>query len=184
VDASSCEFDAGKLPDSEGKLAHVLGWAAQLGMSAEEIVALMGAHTLGRAVAANSGYEGEWVPQDAVLDNVYYVHLVRHPWNRTSNDFTSLGIGRTTTQWNDQGRMMLTTDMVLAFALGDTPNAVSWLFPLSPLVHVRMCVCVCVCVHTYACMVRTYACVHVRARAHLLFACLAVDLRHVRVSCL
>eukprot|EP00976_Prorocentrum_cordatum_P109873 1195092-Prorocentrum_minimum.AAC.3 len=84
----------------------------QLGFTEEETVALMGAHTLGRAVPANSGYDGAWVPGDAVFDNEYFRDLVREPWDRVTNDFTDQGIGRQTHQWNDNGRMMLTTDMV------------------------------------------------------------------------
>jgi len=123
LDVSSCNADFGKLPDSEGNLDSVKAWAMnQLGMTEEETVALMGAHTLGRAVPANSGYRGAWVQADAVLDNAYFQDLVDRPWGRETNDFRDIGINRTTTQWNDINRMMLTTDMVLAYDLGDEPN--------------------------------------------------------------
>jgi catalase (peroxidase I) len=80
---------------------------------------------LGRAVPANSGYRGAWVQADAVLDNAYFRDLVDRPWGRETNDFRDIGINRTTHQWNDINRMMLTTDMVLAYDLGDEPNTVS-----------------------------------------------------------
>ena len=44
----------------------------------EETVAIMGAHTLGKAFRENSGFDGEqgWVPQDDVLNNNYYEQLL------------------------------------------------------------------------------------------------------------
>lgn len=59
IDVLDCEFDENRHPDSEGNLEVTMEWAVtQLGLTNEETVALMGAHTLGRAVPANSGYDG------------------------------------------------------------------------------------------------------------------------------
>ena len=65
---------------------------------------------------------GEWVPQDSLLDNTYFVDLLRDPWDLNTNDFRNLGINRVTHQWNHRGRLMLNTDMALAFDLGTDPN--------------------------------------------------------------
>lgn len=102
-----------------------MAWAGdQLGFTERETVALMGAHTLGRAEPEHSGYDGEWVPGDARFDNEYFDDMINRPWAVMLNDFTDLGIGRQTHQWNDRGRIMLNTDMALAFDLGaDDPNA-------------------------------------------------------------
>ena len=127
VDAASCEYDEGRLPDSEQGYNHIMAWAGdQLGFTERETVALMGAHTLGRAEPANSGYDGEWVAGDAIFDNQYFTDMIAIPWVVSVNDFTDLGIGRLTHQWNAAGRMMLNTDMALGFDLGaDDPNAIS-----------------------------------------------------------
>ena len=124
-DASVCDYDEGRLPDSEQGYNHVMSWAVdQLGFTTRETVALMGAHTLGRAQPANSGYDGAWVPGDAAFDNQYYIDMIDIPWVQVVNDFRSEGIGRLTHQWNANGLLMLNTDMVLAFDLGaDDPNA-------------------------------------------------------------
>lgn len=124
-DASSCTFDAGRLPDSEQGYNHVMSWAMdQLGFTLRETVALMGAHTLGRAEPQNSGYDGAWVAGNAVFDNAFFADMINIPWNQMVNDFTALGINRLTHQWNARGRMFLNTDMALGFDLGaDNPNA-------------------------------------------------------------
>lgn len=45
------------------------------GLNHQEIVALMGAHTLGGAYKANSGYSGVWTSDPLALNNYYYIAL-------------------------------------------------------------------------------------------------------------
>jgi len=45
-----------------------------------EIVALSGAHTLGRAHAARSGYDGPWTTKPLRFDNEYYTNLLHRTW--------------------------------------------------------------------------------------------------------
>jgi hypothetical protein len=53
--------EEGKLPDAQANLAGLLPiMRDRLGFSIKEIVALLGAHTLGRAEATISGFEGKW----------------------------------------------------------------------------------------------------------------------------
>lgn len=80
---------------------------ARLGFSAQEITALMGAHSVGVAFEANSGFNGPWIPQNTVLSNSYYNRLANVGWARTT---TASGAR----VWLDAGnRIMLQTDMVL-----------------------------------------------------------------------
>ena len=51
------------------------GYCCSFGFTANEAVAILGAHTLGRATPSNSGFQGPWVPRDNTLDNAYYVDM-------------------------------------------------------------------------------------------------------------
>jgi catalase (peroxidase I) len=45
-------------------------------MSIKEMVAIMGAHSLGEVKAASSGYEGWWNLRNLIFDNSYYKHMI------------------------------------------------------------------------------------------------------------
>ena len=79
-----------------------------------EITALMGAHTLGRADADASGYDGAWVVSSSTFDNTYYSDILRRPWVRDANENGQHF-------WRDPNAdtIMLNTDMALAFDIGD-----------------------------------------------------------------
>ena len=48
-------------------------FATNFGFDANETVAVMGAHTLGRAKTENSGFNGPWVKgEERIFDNNYY----------------------------------------------------------------------------------------------------------------
>jgi len=58
-------------------------FSEQFNINSHETIALMGAHTLGRAREGNSGYEGPWVRGPGateILDNRFYTELVDRPW--------------------------------------------------------------------------------------------------------
>lgn len=45
----------------------------EFGLDANETVALLGAHTLGRAQSSNSGFNGPWITGETTLfNNQYY----------------------------------------------------------------------------------------------------------------
>ena len=62
---------------------------ARLGFSAQEITALMGAHSVGLAFEANSGFNGPRIPQNTVLLNYNSYRVLQSPgeivgWARTT----------------------------------------------------------------------------------------------------
>lgn len=78
-----------------------------MGFGDREIVALSGAHALGRCHATASGYIGPWTPTPTVFNNLYFVLLKDLKWtpNPKSAKF----------QYQDpSGKlMMLPSDLVL-----------------------------------------------------------------------
>lgn len=78
VDAASdaeCTPD-GRLPDATQGVPHLRDVFYRMGLGDLEIVALSGAHTLGKAWRENSGFEGPWTKNPTVFDNSYFVELV------------------------------------------------------------------------------------------------------------
>jgi hypothetical protein len=123
VDNPNCAAtDKGRFPSAEGDLASVLAiFQQRLGLTQREMVALMGAHSLGRAELAKSGYNGAWTQNQGSLDGQrYYSDLVTQPWTKTPTGATSPA-GAALHQWEHGREIMLTTDMVLAFTT--TANA-------------------------------------------------------------
>jgi hypothetical protein len=112
-DAESCQGHGIRLPNAELGQAHIRDvFLTRYGFSERESAALMGAHVLGRAESAFSGYSGSWVPRNDRFSNAYFSDLLGRPWRRQI--FTVNG--RTLTQWNGRGgTLMLNTDIELAF---------------------------------------------------------------------
>ncbi|KAJ3345798.1 heme peroxidase [Entophlyctis luteolus] len=76
----------------------------RMGFSDQEIVALLGAHNLGWAVIANSGYLGGWTTEPWWFSNQYYTRLleVNTPfYTPTTNN------GSTLLQWQDPNQFMM-----------------------------------------------------------------------------
>jgi len=57
----------------------------RLGFSRREWYCLLGAHSLGRAEAKNTGYVRNWVSTNNRFSNQYYVDLEGIDWNRENN---------------------------------------------------------------------------------------------------
>jgi len=92
----------------------------RMGLTWTEASALMGVHTLGRALPSNSGFDGFWVSKAhaRTFDTEYFKRIIGTGW---FSETTSKGKH----QWGRadgklQGEMMLNTDMCLAFQSGAT----------------------------------------------------------------
>nr|BBB37586.1 ascorbate peroxidase [Chattonella marina var. antiqua] len=66
----------GRLPDANQGCPHLRDIFGRMGMTDKEIVALSGAHTLGRAHKDRSGFEGAWTQEPLVFDNSYFTELL------------------------------------------------------------------------------------------------------------
>lgn len=102
----------GRLPDADKgtpmkTAAHLRGIFGRMGFNDQEIVALAGAHALGRCHADASGYVGPWTPTPTVFNNLYFSLLLNLKWEpNVVNDHA---------QYKDPcGKlMMLPSDIVL-----------------------------------------------------------------------
>jgi len=85
-------------------------FANEFGFDENETVALLGAHTLGRASSDNSGFSGTWIVGEAnFFNNEYYKKLVDSGLSWRHRD-----AGTDNWQWNVQGEVfMLNVDVAL-----------------------------------------------------------------------
>ncbi|EYU37947.1 hypothetical protein ABFS82_02G008800 [Erythranthe guttata] len=67
----------GRLPDAKKGVPHLKDVFYRMGLSDKEIVALSGAHTLGRAHPERSGFDGPWTKEPLKFDNSYFQELLK-----------------------------------------------------------------------------------------------------------
>ncbi|KAI0141074.1 mitochondrial cytochrome c peroxidase [Hypoxylon sp. NC0597] len=78
-DAAACTPD-GRLPDGAKGSDHLRNIFYRMGFNDQEIVALAGAHALGRCHPDRSGFDGPWTFSPTVLTNDYYRLLLEEKW--------------------------------------------------------------------------------------------------------
>jgi cytochrome c peroxidase len=70
----------GRLPDGAQGADHLRWIFYRMGFNDQEIVALSGAHTLGRCHADRSGFDGAWVNAPTRFSNSYYRLMISRSW--------------------------------------------------------------------------------------------------------
>jgi len=70
----------GRLPDGAQGADHLRSIFYRMGFNDQEIVALAGAHALGRCHADRSGFQGPWTFSPTTLTNDYYKLLFEEKW--------------------------------------------------------------------------------------------------------
>eukprot|EP00877_Chromochloris_zofingiensis_P009410 jgi/Chrzof1/4722/Cz14g23320.t1 len=97
----------GRLPDGALGASHVRDVFYRMGFNDQEIVALVGAHTLGRCHPDRSGWVGPWTNAPTTFSNLYFQELVNNKWRKKRWDGP--------VQYEDKSGqlMMLPADMAL-----------------------------------------------------------------------
>jgi len=70
----------GRLPDGAQGAQHLRNIFYRMGFNDQEIVALSGAHALGRCHRDRSGFEGPWTFSPVTVSNEYYRLLLEEKW--------------------------------------------------------------------------------------------------------
>jgi len=98
----------GRLPDASQGAQHLRDVFYRMGFNDQEIVALSGAHTLGRCHSVRSGYDGPWTRNPLKFDNAFFKNLMFMEWRERKWD------GPQQFEDVDTGElMMLPTDLAL-----------------------------------------------------------------------
>ncbi|KAI8619750.1 heme peroxidase [Chytriomyces sp. MP71] len=97
----------GRLPDAAQGASHIRDIFYRMGFNDRDIVALSGAHTLGRCHADRSGYVGPWTNTPTRFSNQYFKLLAKEKWTKKKWSGPE--------QYEDPSGelMMLPTDMAL-----------------------------------------------------------------------
>jgi cytochrome c peroxidase len=98
----------GRLPYGHDKPAQLRDKFYRMGFNDQEIVALSGAHVLGRCHTERSGYDGKWVDEPTVFSNDFFDDLTTSQW------FWQKSPAEKYQFYDDeQDQMMLPSDMAL-----------------------------------------------------------------------
>ncbi|KAJ6151526.1 hypothetical protein N7470_007123 [Penicillium chermesinum] len=106
-DVAACTPD-GRLPDASKDQRHIRDVFGRMGFDDREMVALCGAHALGRAHTDRSGFEGPWDFSPTVFTNEFFRLLVEEKWNQRKWNGPTQFTDKTTSTL-----MMLPTDIAL-----------------------------------------------------------------------
>lgn len=120
VDIDECEGHGVRQIEAESRSSVKISeiFVERLRFSPREVVALNGAHVLGRATQKNSGYEGPWVGEPAKFSNAYFSDLIEKQWVLTKSFVEPFGERTTWRRWilfGNQKEIMLPTDVDLAY---------------------------------------------------------------------
>lgn len=105
--AEDCTSD-GRLPDGDKGSDHLRHIFYKMGFGDQEIVALSGAHALGRCHTDRSGFEGPWSFSPTTFTNDYFKLLYNEKWS-----FRKWAGPIQYENKSTKSLMMLTTDMAL-----------------------------------------------------------------------
>ncbi|KAM0388262.1 hypothetical protein ACHAO7_009586 [Fusarium culmorum] len=103
----------GRLPDAAQGAEHIRHIFYRMGFNDREIVALSGAHNLGRCHTANSGFEGKWVNNPTRFSNQYFRLLLSETWTEKTIPESGLLQFSSVDQDTEEELMMLPTDIAL-----------------------------------------------------------------------
>ncbi|PLN82686.1 putative cytochrome c peroxidase Ccp1 [Aspergillus taichungensis] len=106
-DVAGCTPD-GRLPDAAKEQKHVHSVFDRMGFTDQETVALIGAHSLGRAHTDRSGFDGPWDFSPTVFTNEFFRLLSEEKWQEKKWNGP-----RQFTDKSTQTLMMLPTDIAL-----------------------------------------------------------------------
>ncbi|CAD6884720.1 unnamed protein product [Tilletia controversa] len=113
LDDKSCP-PRGRLPDASQGSDHLRHVFYRMGFNDQEIVALSGAHNLGRCHADRSGFSGPWVNNPTRFSNQYFKLLLKLDWQPKKWDgnfqYAAKAPGA---KDGDEELMMLPTDYAL-----------------------------------------------------------------------
>ncbi|KAI8902277.1 heme peroxidase [Globomyces pollinis-pini] len=97
----------GRLPDAAQGASHVRDIFYRMGFNDQEIVALSGAHSLGRCHTDRSGFSGPWTHTPTRFSNQYFILLSTLEWKEKKWDGPKQYVDE------DDELMMLPSDMAL-----------------------------------------------------------------------
>ncbi|KAG8677793.1 hypothetical protein FPOAC2_03934 [Fusarium poae] len=103
----------GRLPDAAQGAEHIRHIFYRMGFNDREIVALSGAHNLGRCHTANSGFEGKWVNNPTRFSNQYFRLLLSETWTEKTIPESAVLQFSSIDEDTEEELMMLPTDMAL-----------------------------------------------------------------------
>jgi len=72
----------GRLPDASQGAKHVRDIFYRMGFDDKDIVALVGAHSLGRCHTDRSGYDGPWTIAPTRFTNLFFKDLLKRKWTK------------------------------------------------------------------------------------------------------
>jgi len=103
----------GRLPDGDKHAAHLRDIFYRMGFDDRGIVALSGAHAVGRCHTDRSGFWGPWTHAESTLSNEYYRLMFEEKWTPKKTHNGQEWKGPPQFENKDGDLMMLSTDLAL-----------------------------------------------------------------------
>lgn len=106
--AESVESQVGRLPDGDKGCPHLREIFHPKGFSDKDIVALSGAHTVGKCHGDRSGFDGQWTEDHLKFDNSYFTEMLAKEY---ADETTAAGCPQK--KHAASGTIMLISDLAL-----------------------------------------------------------------------